>query len=267
MTFKTITYTQEEGGVGILSLSRAADLNSLTPEMVSEMLLVLRRIAVEKQVRALVLRAEGRAFSVGAALSSDGDKKSGDKPDFFDASTFLHSYINPLILEMENLPVPIVVAVQGACAGASMGIALMGDFVIASENAYFLQAFVNIGLVPDAACSYILPRLLGMQRAKQLMMLGEKLSSQQAIDWGMIYARVTEDQLDTAATDLAVRLAAMPTQALGRIKALAGQSLGNSLYDQMALEASHQRHCGGTTDFREGVAAFLEKRKANFSGQ
>lgn len=265
MTFEHIRFEISDG-VAHLTMNRPDCLNAISIQMVEEMDRALDEFDnPESKARCLLLTGEGRGFSSGADLSAGGLPSSNDgRP--FDAGLVLERHYNPLIERLATLPVPFISAVNGVAAGAGMSFALAADIVVASQSAYFLQAFVNIGLVPDAGSTYFLPRLVGNARASALMMLGEKLSAEQAADWGLIYQVVEDDALEATANELAQKLAKGPTKALGLIRDMAQASTDNDLSTQLRLERVAQRKASGTSDFVEGVSAFLLKRKANFTG-
>lgn len=242
-----------------VTLNRPAQLNAINADMADELYTVLQQIAIgAHDTRALLITGAGRGFCSGADLAAgDATRETGKT---------LMRYYNPIMLELVNLPVPIVTAINGVAAGAGMSLALAGDFVLAAQSASFLQAFVNIGLVPDAGSSYWLPRLVGPQRARQLMMLGEKLPAETAADWGLIMETHSDEALPDAANALLERLAAGPTRAYAGIRRLMQNSMSSSYEGQMQLEANIQREMLTTSDSREGVTAFLEKRPARFTG-
>jgi 2-(1,2-epoxy-1,2-dihydrophenyl)acetyl-CoA isomerase len=210
--------------------------------------------------RCLLLTGAGRGFSSGADLAS-----SGGLPE--DVGLALERHFNPLMEAIAACPVPVVAAVNGPAAGAGASLALMADIVLAGRSAYFLQAFVNIGLVPDAGATWLLPRLAGRARAMEMMMLGERISAQKAAEWGMI-SRVVEDEfLAEEALTLAANLARGPTRALGLIRRLARDAEQSSLTDALAAERIAQREAGETEDFKQAVFAFLQKRQPTFEGR
>jgi len=172
-----------------------------------------------------------------------------------------------MLLALANLDIPVVTAVNGPAAGVGCSFALSGDFTLAGKSAYFLQAFVNIGLIPDGGSSWLLPRLIGLPRATQMMMLGEKISAEQAAGWGLIYKAVEDDALMAEAEELAKRLASGPTVALGAMRQVLRRGLTQSYSDTLDAEAMGQYRAGNSADAVEGVAAFLQKRKAAFKGQ
>lgn len=260
MAYEHVRLEIGANAVASLVIARPDRLNALSGQTVDEL-----RAAVEEtgrsDARCLLLTGEGRGFSSGADLGGDG----GGLPD--DAGAALEKHFNPLIEALFALDIPVVAAVQGPCAGAGCSLALAADIVIAARSAYFLQAFVNIGLIPDAGATWLLPRLAGRARALEMMMLGERIPAERALAWGMI-ARVVEDEhLASEAVALATQLAQGPTRALGLIRNLARNAQHMSLNDALAAERGAQREAGRTQDFRSAVVAFLEKRQPRFEGK
>jgi len=264
MTYANILFTEADG-VALITLNRPAALNALTTELIAEMIDAVDRVRDEGTARALLLTGDGRAFCSGADLASGGATGAGGRGPV-DAGFRLETHFNPLLERLFALPVPFVTAVNGPAAGAGCSFALAGDIVIASESAYFLQAFVNIGLVPDVGSTWLLPRLAGKARAQAMMMLGEKVPAATALDWGMIWQVVHDADLVTTATTLATRLAAGPTRTYALIRQGIRDSLDASLTEALAIERRNQRSAGRSPDFAEGVRAFLQKRKAAFRG-
>ena len=260
MTFETIRL-EHIGPVAKIVLNRPDRLNACPPAMAVE---ISDALAMLGDARAVLLTGEGRAFCSGADLAATGARSIAGGAGSYKALT--ESY-NPMILKLSRLAVPVVMAVNGAAAGIGCSMALAGDFTIAAKSAYFLQAFVNIGLVPDGGSSWILPRLIGKARATQMMMLGERIGAQQAEDWGLIYKAVDDDALADEARALATRLANGPTVALGTMRQNLARSLDGDLAGALLLEAEGQLKAGDSADAAEGVRAFMEKRKANFSGK
>ena len=239
-------------------MTRPASLNALNPELVDGLREAALALPAEG-ARCLLLTGEGRAFSSGADLAGAG------LPE--DVGATLEAHFNPLMETLAALPVPVVTAVNGVAAGAGCSLALAGDLILAGRSAYFLQAFINIGLVPDAGANWLLPRFVGRARAMEMMMLGERVPAETALAWGLVN-RVTEDAvLAEEAMDLAQRLAAMPTRALGLIRRLARETEAASFSDALRAERVAQREAGETEDFRAGVAAFLAKQKPVFEGR
>ncbi|MSP50532.1 MAG: 2-(1,2-epoxy-1,2-dihydrophenyl)acetyl-CoA isomerase [Alphaproteobacteria bacterium] len=262
-TATTVLY-QAEAGVATLTLNRPESLNALTGAMHGELRAALARAAGDPEVRCLVLTGAGRGFCSGADLTDSSVIAAGGVPDL--AKTLETTY-NPLIRALRDLPKPIVAAVNGVAAGAGANIALSCDLVLAARSALFIQAFCKIGLIPDAGGTWLLPRHVGRARAAGLALLGDKLPAEQAEAWGLIWKVVDDDKLADEAAKLAGHLATQPTTALGLIKkALAGAET-NTLDAQLDLERDLQTIAGRTDDFREGVAAFREKRPTRFTGR
>jgi len=211
----------------------------------------------------VLIAGAGRAFCSGADVA--GGALNADDPGAATHAALTNHY-NPTIQAIADLSVPVVSAVRGPAAGIGASLALAADFCVAGETAYFLQAFVNIGLVPDGGATWLLPRLAGRARAAELMMLGERLPAAKALDWGLIHRVVADDALDAEAFALAERLAAGPTRTLGMIRRAIGTSLDGTLAEAMALEADNQRAARATADAHEGGTAFLQKRKPRFTG-
>lgn len=260
--YSTILFAQEDG-LATITLNQPDTLNALSEELKTDFLKAVREIAKpSSDARALMITATGRAFSVGAALNN----ASFSDPDRDLGGNLIETY-HPILLEMAALKIPVISVVNGIAAGAGMSIALSADIVIAAKSAYFLQAFVNIGLVPDAGSTYLLPRLVGDARARAMMMLGERLPAETAQEWGLILEAIDDDKLIERGNELALKLAKGPTKALGSIRQLAQQSLKNGYAEQLQLEAMMQRDAGRSDDCVEGVIAFLQKRSADFQGK
>jgi 2-(1,2-epoxy-1,2-dihydrophenyl)acetyl-CoA isomerase len=249
-------------GVATVTLNRPDKLNSFTPELHAELAETLDRIAKpESGVRALIITGAGRGFCAGQDLSLR------DPTVLHDLRATLQKQFNPNIRRVRALPMPVIAAVNGVAAGAGMSLALACDIVIAATGASFLQAFAKIGLIPDSGSTYFLPRLAGDARARALAILAEKITAQQARDWGLIWQVVDDDKLMDEARAMAARLAQMPTRAIALIKQALDATPGNSLDGQLDLEAELQGIAGRSEDYREGVAAFLEKRAPRFTGR
>ncbi|MGB3722432.1 MAG: enoyl-CoA hydratase-related protein [Pacificimonas sp.] len=263
MTYSNILL-DTDGGAATLTINRPEKLNGLDLKTVEEMLHAVQKVRDDNGIRALILTGAGRGFSSGADLSGGGTGSGGGGP--IDAGKVLETHYNPLLENMMALNVPIITAVNGPAAGAGCSLALFGDFVIAAEDAYFLQAFVNIGLVPDVGSTWLLPRVIGRARALQMMMLGEKVPAAQAKDWGMVYDVVPGDRLMAEAKSLAARFASGPTRSYALIRQGVRDCMDVSLSEGLRIERKNQLHAGRTADFGEGVAAFLGKRKAAFKG-
>jgi 2-(1,2-epoxy-1,2-dihydrophenyl)acetyl-CoA isomerase len=263
MTHQDILYSVEDR-VAFIRLNRPKALNAMTENLMIELNVAFDQAAADDHVRVIVLTGEGRGFCSGADLAESTAKPPLDAQGKLDLGYALEKYYNPLILKMRALPKPVIAAVNGMAAGAGANLALMADLTLAARSAYFLQAFVNIGLIPDAGGTWILPRSIGPQRAMGLALLGERLPAEQAKQWGLIWEVVDDDQLLSTVTALAQRLAVGPRTAIERIKRSLHVAADNSLSQQLDLERELQRECGRSQDFVEGVMAFVQKRKANF---
>jgi 2-(1,2-epoxy-1,2-dihydrophenyl)acetyl-CoA isomerase len=253
--------TRLADGVMTITLNRPHALNSFTKAMHAELRAAMQQ-AAQPQVRVVVLTGSGRGFCAGQDLA-DLDKDSlADTP----SSNVITQLYNPLVLGLRNLPKPVIAAVNGVAAGAGCNVALACDIVIAAKSAVFLQAFVHIGLLPDSGGTYFLPRLVGTSQALALMMLGEKLPADEAARIGLIYKCVDDEQFAQTVAAAATKLAALPPKALAAMKRAVYQ--GHSHLDaQLDLEAELQAQLAASKDYAEGVAAFLEKRRAVFTGQ
>ncbi|MBW7835707.1 MAG: 2-(1,2-epoxy-1,2-dihydrophenyl)acetyl-CoA isomerase [Sphingomonadales bacterium] len=248
-----------------LTLNRPAALNSFTLEMHAELKDVIAKLAKgELAARALLITGAGRGFCAGQDLSDGINLKEGQLPDL---GLVVEQCYNPLIKAIRTLPLPVIAAVNGPAAGAGMSLAMACDLIYAARSASFLQAFVNIALVPDAGSSYFLPRLVGPQRAARMALLGEKISAEEAERWGLLTKVMDDDKLMAEATAVAEKLAKGPTAAIALIRRQLHASETNSLTEQLDLECANQRTAGQGRDFIEGVTAFMEKRPAKFSGR
>ena len=259
MAFEHIRLEESPAAVAIITLARPDSLNALSAPMLGELLAAVEEIAASG-ARCLLITGDGRGFSSGADLAS-----GGGLPD--DVGAALEEYYNPLLEALFALPIPVVAAVNGPAAGAGCSLALAADLVVAGRSAYFLQAFVNIGLIPDAGATWLLPRLAGRARAMEMMMLGERIPAEQALEWGLISRVVDDEHLQSEAVALATRLAQGPTVALGLIRKLARESQSLALGDALAAERVAQRDAGRTQDFRSAVMSFLQKQQPRFDGR
>lgn len=250
-----------KAGVGIIKLNRPDVLNSFNKEMAMMMQAVLDTFAEDATVRAIYITGNGRAFCAGQDLA---EAIATDGPEL---RSIVKEHYNPIIEKLRNIEKPIVCAVNGVAAGAGANIALACDIVFASSEASFIQAFSKIGLIPDSGGTYTLPRLIGLQRATALMMLGDKVSASEAHNMGMIYRVCEAETLEETTMRCATQLAAMPTKGLGLTKRALNASLSNSLTQQLVIEEQLQTLAGQTYDYNEGVQAFLEKRKPQFMGR
>ena len=250
-------------GVAHITLNRPGVLNSFDTAMSARMQEVLAEVAADPGIRAVYLTGAGRAFCAGQDLAEAAPK---DGPRMTDFAGHVRKVYNPIVLALRGLEKPVVCGVNGVAAGAGASLALACDLVVAAEEACFIQAFIKIGLVPDTGATYVLPRVAGMAQAAALMMLGERLPAPRALELGMIYKVCTLEQLETVGTGLAAQLATQPTYALALIKQMLNASPHNSLERQLEMEAEYQGRAAASADYREGVAAFLEKRKPSFTG-
>ena len=261
MTYARITLAKDQG-LATLTLNVPEKLNAVSRKMIAEIKDCWEKLAQDPSVRAVLLTGAGRGFCAGADLA-DPDRESVGG----DSGSALDKFFNPVIRLMRGLPKPIVAAVNGPAAGVGMSFALAADIAVAARSATFLQAFARIGLLPDGGSTWFLPRLVGDQRARALAMLAPQISAAQAKDWGLIWDVVEDADLMKTATDIARRLADGPTLSLARIKEAMGRASGNDLSQQLDVERDFQRELGRSEDFREGVAAFLGKRKPAFKGK
>ncbi|MEL7230888.1 MAG: enoyl-CoA hydratase/isomerase [Pseudomonadota bacterium] len=260
MDFTKITYAVKDD-IATITFNDPKTMNAAGIDTAEEMLLAFELAGDE--ARCTIITGTGRGFCSGANLNpkmTDGGGNQG-KPD---AGKALDTHYNPLVKAMRTHPHPIITAVNGAAAGVGCSIALMGDFIIAGESAYFLQAFRRIGLVPDGGSTFLLPRMAGRARAMEMALFGEKIHAGQALEWGLINRVVGDDALMSEAQAYAQKLADGPTQALSMIRDLVWSSEDNTFDEQLQAERFAQRTAGRQPDFKEGVMAFLEKRPANF---
>lgn len=263
MSYQTILCELSDSVLKI-TLNRPDKLNALTDAMLQELHGAFAKVSGDKATRCVLLTGAGKGFCPGQDLANVQEMSHGGKPAY---GEHIRSNYNPLILAMTRHPKPIVAAINGVAAGAGMSLAMACDVRIASEKASFLQAFVNIGLVPDSGSTWFLPRLVGRQRALELMLSGRKLSAAEALEWGLVNQVVSPEQLMEEATKVAARYAAAPTYAIGQIKRNVDFAESHSLEETLALEAKSQAECGLSADHQEGIQAFLEKRTPVYKGE
>ena len=263
MNYENILFAID-GGVARLTLNRPDRLNSFNDAMHAEVRDALGRVREDASVRVLLLTGAGRGFCAGQDLA-DRAVAPGEEP--VDLGASIERNYKPLILGLRTMPLPVVCAVNGVAAGAGANIALACDVVIAAKSASFIQAFAKIGLIPDSGGTWFLPRLVGSARAMGLALLGDKLTAEEAESWGLIWKAVDDSALASYAMEIASQLAAGPTKGYGLIKKALYASVGNSLDAQLDLERDLQRDAGFSADYREGVAAFLQKRPPVFKGK
>jgi len=248
-------------GVGKITLNRAEKYHSFVREMAFQLQEILDKCKEDNNVRAILITAEGKAFCAGQDLGEATD------PNGPELSQIVQEHYNPIIRKIRGIEKPVVAAVNGVAAGAGASIAICCDIVVATESASFIQAFSKIGLIPDSASTFFLPRLVGMQRAAALMMTADPVSATQAVEMGMIYKVYSDDTFVEESWKLVSKLAKMPTKGLGLTKRLLNASYSNNLEQQLQMEDKYQTIAGKTADFNEGVQSFLEKRKPNFKGE
>ena len=257
----SVLITEIDNGVLYITLNRPDKYNSGTQEMAFAFHKALDKARDNDDVRAVYITGAGKAFCAGQDLEEIVDPNGPELP------SIVKDHYNPTVERIRNLNKPVVAAVNGVAAGAGANIALACDVVVASEGASFIQAFSKIGLIPDSGGTYTLPRLIGLQRASALMMLGDKVSAADALQMGMLYKVFPIDTFVEESKKIVHKLAKMPTKALGMTKILLNESIKNSLKQQLELEGRYQELASHTEDYKEGVAAFLEKRKPTFKGK
>lgn len=263
MAFETILF-DFDGSTARLTLNRPDRLNSFTVQMHAEVAGALDQIEAAAAPRVLLITGAGRGFCAGQDLS---DRSVAPGAEGLDLGESLEDRYNPLVRRLTSLPIPTICAVNGVAAGAGANLALACDIVLAARSAKFIQSFANIGLIPDSGGSWVLPRLVGQARALGMALTGQPIPAEQAEAWGLIWKAVDDADLATEAEALAARLAAAPTQGLAATKALIRGAFSNALDTQLDLERDAQRRLGRSADYKEGVAAFLDKRTPIFTGR
>jgi 2-(1,2-epoxy-1,2-dihydrophenyl)acetyl-CoA isomerase len=263
-TFETVNVYAADG-LATVELNRPAALNAWNYQFGLDLLAAIRQVAEDETVRAVVITGAGRGFSSGADLKDIGGGETAEngRPD---AYTTLTERYHPIMHAVREMPKPVVAAVNGPAVGIGCSLALCCDLILAGESAYFMLAFVNIGLIPDGGSSLFVPTRVGMARATELAMLGERLTAERALEWGLINRVVPDARLAAETAALAARLAAGPTRSYAGTKRLVNNWLYPRMAEQLELEAQLQREMSGSGDFIEGVMAFAQKRPARFSG-
>ena len=261
---ETPILVDQRQGYRVVTLNRPTRLNSFNEEMHLALRAALTEAEADKTCRAVLLTGAGRGFCAGQDLS---DRVMGEGAEPPDLGRTIEAYYSPLVRQLRALPLPVVCAVNGVAAGAGANIALACDIVLAARSANFLEAFARIGLIPDAGGTYFLPRLVGAARARAMTMLAEPVPAETAEAWGLIWKCVDDDKLMGEANALCLRFAEAPTQGLALAKRALDASANHSLDEQLNLERDLQREAGRTSDYAEGVRAFMEKRKPSFRGR
>jgi 2-(1,2-epoxy-1,2-dihydrophenyl)acetyl-CoA isomerase len=260
MEYETIDF-KLDGGIARITLNRPDRLNSFTTQMHQELRGALAQAA---QARVVILTGAGRGFCAGQDLN-ERSVAAGDRP--MDLGVTVETGWNPLITMLNGMTQPVIARVNGVAAGAGANVALGCDIVVAARSAKFIQSFSAIGLIPDSGGSWILPRLVGQARAMGLALTGEPISAEKAEEWGLIWKCVDDDALDAEVDSIAEKLAALPPLGLAAIKSIIRSTWSRTLDEELHLQRDEMRRLGFTEDYREGVAAFLEKRPATFSGR
>jgi 2-(1,2-epoxy-1,2-dihydrophenyl)acetyl-CoA isomerase len=262
MTQRTILLSCD-GPIATVTLNRPEALNAISLELVADLNAALDEIvAAPSRARCVVLTAAGRAFCVGGDITAHRDRPVDTPP--YDLGDVLERYFNPLLVRLMTLPAPLVVAVNGAAAGAGCPLALCADIVVASQRAYFECGFTRLGLIPDLGATWLLPRLIGRARAHAMMLLNQRVSAEEAQHWGMIHQCVAPEELHTVALKTASSLCGMSTPALRATRGAISEALNGSLADALKREAHIQHGLGYSRDFAEGVAAFFARRPPAF---
>jgi 2-(1,2-epoxy-1,2-dihydrophenyl)acetyl-CoA isomerase len=259
--------TNSQGAVFEIVLNRPQSLNALNEEMMQELSSTLDRAANDPYVRCLLLKGAGASFMAGGDVKMFHQELAKSPAELHRRFQEFVGALHPLIEKLANLRVPLVAAVQGAVAGFGVSLTMLCDFVIISDDAYFTLAYIHLGTTPDGSSTWFLPRMVGLRRAKEIALLGERIPSAEAVALGLAYKVVPRASLETEATNFAARLAAGPTRAYGNTKALLNASFNRGLREQMDAEVVSFAECASNPDFAEGVKAFVERRKASFSGR
>jgi 2-(1,2-epoxy-1,2-dihydrophenyl)acetyl-CoA isomerase len=259
----TVLLHRRDDGAAIVELNRPETMNAWNKEFGIDLLEIIRTCARDPEIRAVMITGAGRGFSSGADLKDSFDPGPNGRPD---VGTALRKRYHPIITTIRTMPKPVLAAVNGPAVGIGLSLALASDLVLAAESAYFLLAFVNIGLVPDGGSSVFVPAKIGHARATEMAMLGERIGAKQALDWGLINRVASDEEFRAEAEALLVRLATGPTRSYAGTKRQLNASVFRGMADQLELEASIQEEMAASGDFAEGVMAFLQKRDARFQG-
>jgi 2-(1,2-epoxy-1,2-dihydrophenyl)acetyl-CoA isomerase len=262
MSYESIQF-QIENGIAVLTLNRPGRLNSFTQAMHGEDRDALDKLQADKSARVLVLTGAGRGFCAGQDLNDRAVEPGAPGVDLGES---VEKFYAPLVRTLRTLPMPVICAVNGVAAGAGANLALACDIVLAAKSASFIEAFCKLGLIPDTGGTWVLPRLIGPARAMGLALLGDKLPAEKAEQWGLIWRAVADEDLMKEAMAMAEHFAKAPTKGLAFTKKAMLASWTNTLEEQLRMEAGIMRELGYSHDYREGVAAFIEKRQPNFNG-
>jgi 2-(1,2-epoxy-1,2-dihydrophenyl)acetyl-CoA isomerase len=262
MSYESIQF-QIENGIAVLTLNRPDRLNSFTQAMHGEVRDALDKLQADKSARVLVLTGAGRGFCAGQDLNDRAVEPGAPGVDLGES---VEKFYAPLVTTLRTLPMPVICAVNGVAAGAGANLALACDIVLAAKSASFIEAFCKLGLIPDTGGTWVLPRLIGPARAMGLALLGDKLPAEKAEQWGLIWRAVADEELMKEAMAMAEHFAKAPTKGLAFTKKAMLASWTNTLEEQLRMEAGMMRELGYSHDYREGVAAFIEKRQPNFNG-
>jgi len=263
MSYESIKFSIDNG-IAVLTLNRPDRLNSFTQAMHREVRDALDKLQADKSARVLVLTGAGRGFCAGQDLNDRAVEPGGKGVDLGES---VEKFYAPLVTTLRTLPMPVICAVNGVAAGAGANLALACDIVLAAKSASFIEAFCKLGLIPDTGGTWVLPRLIGPARAMGLALLGDKLPAEKAEEWGLIWRCVPDEALMDEAMAMAEHFAKAPTKGLAFTKKAMLASWTNTLEQQLQLEAGMMRELGYSHDYREGVAAFIEKRQPQFKGE
>lgn len=258
--------TNHQGPVYEITLNRPQSLNALNDEMMQELSTVLDTVMSDSTIRCVLLKGAGASFMAGGDIKMFHQELGKTPEQLRERFTQVVGALHPLINKLANLHVPVVAAVQGAIAGFGVSLTMLCDFVIAADDSYFTLAYIHLGTTPDGSSTWFLPRMVGLRRAKEIALLGERIPAADAVRLGLAYKVVPRASLESETAAMAARLAAGPTRAYANTKALLHASFNHNLWEQMDAEVTSFAECASNPDFAEGVRAFVERRKATFSG-
>ena len=261
----TSVLVSDEGGIRTITLNRPSVLNAFNEDMMKALGKAVRAAGKDKSVRCLVLTGAGRGFCSGQDLADVAQRYESDEP--IELGGHIRDYYNPVIIALRSVEKPVIASVGGVAAGAGCSLALAADLRVAAESSSFIQSFINVGLVPDCGSTFMLPRLIGVARAMEMACTGRKIKADEALAIGLVNQVVPDEQLAEATAKLAGKLASLPPRGIGLTKRAINAAWGNDLATQLDYEAMLQTTAGRTKDHREGVVAFMEKRKPTFTGE